>query len=152
MNGRIQLIDAPNHLVLYNQTSTNQFENLKSEPSALSKAFFSEANQQIIQNGIRAGVYNMSKQKYTIATQPAENLKIIMRYIFVEHSTNQPGNVTEQIQDLNNLIFNYAVPKFYAEAKAYLIYMRDINTLVVPLSTPINTTQKDTTLELKNFF
>lgn len=152
MNGRIQLIDAPNHLVLYEQKSCSPYENIGSSPTPLSTAFFSEANQQIVQNGIRAGVYNMSQQKYTISTQPAESLQIMMRYMFAEHSTNQPGNVTEQIQDLNNLIFNYAVPKLYAEAKAYLIYMRDVSTLVVPLSTPISTTQKDTTLELKNFF
>jgi hypothetical protein len=152
MNGRIQLIDAPNHLVLYDQKTTSHFENIRSAPSALSTAFFSDANLQIVQNGIRAGVYNMSRQKYTIAAQPAENLQIIMRYIFLEHSVHQQGNVAEQIGHLNDLIFNYAVPKFYAEAKAYLIYLRDIDTLVVPLSTPISTTQKDTTLELKNFF
>jgi hypothetical protein len=152
MNGRIQLIDAPNHLLLYEQKTTNNFEGIACQSTPLSSAFFSAANQQILQNGIRAGVYNMSNQKYTIATQPAENLKLIMRYIFMENSTTQHGNVTDQISFLNNAVLNYSVPKFYEEAKGYLIYLRDVKTLVVPLATPISTTQKDTTLELKNFF
>jgi hypothetical protein len=152
MNGRIQLIDAPNHLVLYEQKATGNIEGLVCRSSQLSDAFFSEGNQQILQNGIRAGVYNMSKQKYVIAAPPADQLKIMMRYMFMEHSKNQPGNVAEQIRDLNNTILNYAVPKFYQEAKGYLVYLRDSSTLVVPLSSAINTTQKDKTLELKNFF
>jgi hypothetical protein len=44
------------------------------------------------------------------------------------------------------------VPQVYREAKGYLTYLRDISTLAVPLSTPVNTVAYDKTLELKPFF
>ena len=47
----------------------------------MSMAFFSDKNMQIIQNGIRAGVYNQSGGKYDIGPQDCDNLKMIMRAI-----------------------------------------------------------------------
>ena len=48
----------------------------------LSNAFFSGKNIQIIQNGIRAGVYNKSNQQYIVGEQSIDELQIIMRGIF----------------------------------------------------------------------
>lgn len=156
MNGRV-LVQPPNHMALfdrpvqatstYTEAMTGNWTN-----TPLSLAFFSPANQQILQNGIRAGVYNMSACKYVISQQPTNDLKIIMRSIFLQHSLNQPGNVRRQIQKLNQRVLDYLVPQVYREAKGYLTYLRDISTLAVPLATPVNTVAYDKTLELKPFF
>ena len=122
------------------------------DDSPLSRAYFSAENQQILQNGIRAGVYNMSGGRYSIAQQSYEELKIIMRAIFLQETTNTPGNLTSQIQRLNTLVLNYVVPKVFNEAKGYLVYIRDASTLVVPLSAPVSSVSYDKTLELKPFF
>jgi hypothetical protein len=60
--------------------------------------------QQIIQNGIRAGVYKISCNNYVISQQPDTELKIIMRAIFLAHSENKSCGIKEQIKELNQQI------------------------------------------------
>ena len=54
----------------------------------LSDAFFSHENIQILQNGIRAGVYKKSNSQYLISEQDGDELKIVMRSIFLQYSSN----------------------------------------------------------------
>ena len=68
--------------------------------NSLSDAFFSEQNIQIIQNGIRAGVYNRSNSQYVIGPQDCDSLKIVMRSVFLQYSANQPNNISQQIAQL----------------------------------------------------
>lgn len=155
-NGRIDLLHAPNHLALfdkipvatssYNDAMTGNWAN-----TPLSLSFFSVQNQQILQNGIRAGVYHYSKGKYTIAEQSNNDLKMIMRAIFLEHSENRLTHVIEQIHELNQYVLDYCVPRVLGEAQGYLKYLQDASTLAVPLSAPIYSSI-DKTLELKTFF
>jgi hypothetical protein len=154
-NGRVNIITPPNPMVLYDKPRyvSNYADAMNGtwENTLLSRTFFSMENQQIIQNGIREGVYQKSNQSYVIAQQSDTQLKMIMRGIFLEHSTNQPTRIAEQIHDLNTKVLQYCIPKIYSEAKAYLIYLRDASTLAVPMATPIHQSTKQT-LELKPFF
>ena len=68
----------------------------------LSIAFFSYNNMQIIQNGIRAGVYNKSNKQYVIGEQSIDELKIIMHSMFLEYSKNLPDGIPQQINDIRN--------------------------------------------------
>jgi hypothetical protein len=160
-NGRVHILDEGN---------TNQFELYDKIPltdkitsykdalvgnwteSPLSCAFFSAQNIQILQNGIRAKVYNVTEGKHTIPEQNIDTLKIIMRSIFLEHSANLPYAVEKQIEDLNKLVYNYAVPQIVGEIDAYIKYLNDVSYLPVPLAHPKLQNCKDKTLELKNFF
>ena len=118
----------------------------------LSIAFFSYKNMQIIQNGIRAGVYNKSNKQYVIGEQSVDELKIIMRGMFLEYSKNLPDNIPQQINDLNQIVLNYAIKQVYGEADGYMKYKRDASTLAVPLSMPIMASTNDKQLELKKWF
>ena len=156
-NGRIKLLDTPNPMTLYDKirpSTATYHEAMTSNwtDTPLSKLFFSTQNQQLLQNGIRAGVYRASAGKMVIAQQPVEELKMVMRGIFLQYSVNQPGNVTTQIKRLNEIIFAFSIPQIYGEAKGYITYLHDASTLVVPLSNPINSVSYDKTLELKPFF
>jgi hypothetical protein len=156
-NGRINLLDAPNPMILYDRgpvSPSNFCEALEGnlESSMLSKAFFSAQNQQIVQNGIRAGVYKMSGNQYAIAPQPYDQLKIIMRSVYLENARHLPENIAGQIEVLNQLVFKFAVPRLYSEAKGYLQYLKDASTIAIPLSTPVSSVAYDKTLELKPFF
>jgi hypothetical protein len=157
-NGRINLLEAHNPMSLYDRNSSTKPASFHDaltgswEETPLSRAFFSSENQQILQNGIRAGVYKMSGGRYSIAQQSFDEIKIIMRAIYLQNSANMPGNVTGQIAELNNAVLKYTIPLVYNEAKGYLIYLRDASTLVVPLSAPVNSVSYDKTLELKPFF
>jgi hypothetical protein len=117
----------------------------------LSVLFFSTKNIQIIENAIKAGVYQMSNKTHVIDTQNRDQLYVIMRATFLHYSVNQPDEITKQIEVLNSRVISYCVPKIYGEIQGYLQYKKDISTLAVPLANPAYY-HKDTTVELKQFF
>ena len=55
----------------------------------LSTTFFSLENIQIIQNGIRSGVYEMTNKQHIIDEQDYDTIKTIMRSVFMQYSLNQ---------------------------------------------------------------
>ena len=118
----------------------------------LSCTFFSGENIQILQNAIRKGVYVRSNGQYVIGIQNPDELKIIMRSIFLQHSDNLPCDIKYQIINLNKLVTDYAIEQVYKEAITYIKYKYDASTLAVPISTPVNTSPKTNTLELQPFF
>jgi hypothetical protein len=159
-NGRVD-IKTPNTSELFqmydkipaNQCTTfrNATEGLWSENS-LSNAFFSLQNIQIIQNGIRAGVYKRSNGQYLIAPQDCDSLKIIMRSVFLQNAANQPNNISEQVAQLNKMVLDYCIQQVYSEAQGYMKYINDVSTLVVPIAHPVMTDNTDRELVLKPWF
>jgi len=159
-NGRVD-IKSPNTSTLFqmydkipaNQCVTfrNATEGLWTSDS-LSNAFFSEQNIQIIQNGIRAGVYHRSNGQYVIGPQDCDSLKIVMRSVFLQNSANQPNNIPQQIAQLNNIVLEYCIQQVYSEAQGYMKYINDASTLVVPISHPVMANDNDRQLELKPWF
>jgi hypothetical protein len=154
-NGRVDIInktqapDITNLFAMYDKIPANQCATFRDptigqwEDTPLSKAFFSKQNIQIIQNGIRAGVYKKSNQQYVVGLQDCDSLKVIMRSIFLQHSSNQPYNITQQIEQLNNIVLDYCIFHVYSEAQSYIKYLYDVSTLAVPLSAPVMEKQKD---------
>ena len=118
----------------------------------LSNAFFSVKNIQIIQNGIRSGVYNKSNKQYVIGEQNPDELQIIMRSIFLQYSKNLPDNIPQQINDLNKNVFDYAINQVYGEADGYMKYKRDASTMWTPMAMPVLSYSNDKQLELKKWF
>ena len=106
------------------------------ENNTLSNVFFRPNNIQIIQNGIRAGVYNQSNKRFKIGSQDSDVLLIIMRSIYIQHSANQPNNIMQQVEALNKIVLDYAIPQIMGEAKGYIRYKHDVSTLAVPMSRP----------------
>ena len=159
-NGRVD-IKSPNTSTLFqmydkipaNQCVTfrNPTEGLWTSDS-LSNAFFSQQNIQIIQNGIRAGVYKKSNNQYIIGPQDYDSLKIIMRSVFLQHCSNKPDQIIEQIIELNKIILNYSIQQVYSEAQGYIKYISDISTLAVPIAHPIMANNSDRELEMKPWF
>ena len=163
-NGRVDVFgskegpDISNLFAMYDKIPANQcvtFRNATEglwSSTPLSQAFFSEQNIQIIQNGIRAGIYNKSNGQYVIGPQDCDSLKIIMRSVFLQHSANQSHNISTQISDLNKIVLNYCIQQVYSEAQGYLKYMDDVSTLVIPIAHPVMTNNTDRQLELKKWF
>jgi hypothetical protein len=118
----------------------------------LSNLYFSKDNIDIIQNGLRVGVYNMSNTKYIISRQDNDELQTIMRSIFLQHSKNLPNNITNQIDTLNKKVLDYSIKQIYGEAQGYIKYKRDVSTLSEPLSPPIMSRPSDKQLEFKKWF
>jgi hypothetical protein len=121
------------------------------EDSVLSKAYFSKENVQILQNGLRAGVYAMSGNKFVIPPQNVDALKVIMRSYFLQYAEYLP-DVTKEIEKLNRLVLDYAVPSVYGEAVGYAKYAQDQSSLVMPLDMPVHVDRQYKQLELKPWF
>jgi len=159
-NGRVN-IKSPNTSALfkmYDKIPANQcvtFRNATEglwDETPLTHAFFSRENIQIIQNGIRAGVYNISNGQYVIGHQDYDSIKIVMRSVFLQHSANKPSNIPQQIEELNKIVLNYCIQQVYSEAQGYMKYMDDVSTLVVPIAHPVQSSNTDRQLEFKSWF
>ena len=133
-----------NQISSYREAMTGNWDN-----TSLSNAFFSRHNIQALQNGIRNGVYKRSNQQYLIGNQNADELKIIMRSIFLQHTQNLPDNIPSQIDTLNKIVLDYAIHQVYGEAEGYMKYKRDASTLVTPLEPPIMSKGNDKQLLYK---
>jgi hypothetical protein len=122
------------------------------ENTALSNAFFSAQNMQTVQNALRNGVYSMSNGAYLIGPQDCDNLKMIMRSVFLQSAMNLATDIPGQIAALNKIVVDMFVPKLCSEARAYIQYKRDASTMYKPIDHPIYSAENDKTLELKPWF
>tara|TARA_Y100000992_G_scaffold297935_1_gene262290 strand:- start:7403 stop:7900 length:498 start_codon:yes stop_codon:yes gene_type:complete len=160
-NGRVDILqpDPSLQFSLYDKIpcdskSTEYRDALKGnwKESPLSLTFFSAQNIQILQNGIRAGVYNLSKGHFTISPQCTDTLKIIMRSVFLSYSANKPNNISSQVSALNQIVLDYCIPQVYGEAQGYMKYLEDASTLVVPIDRPVQVDVNDKSLSEKFWF
>jgi hypothetical protein len=121
------------------------------EQTPLNQAFFSQENFQIIQNSIRYTVYLKAGQ--VIDPVSTDDLFMVMRAMFLQYSRNLPERIPEQIQELNERVSVWCVPKILAEVSMYKTYINDISHLPVPLTHPANQSMAGTrSLPFKPFF
>lgn len=103
----------------------------------LAKLFFSKKNMQIIQNSIRKQIYDDSEGKYLISEQDASTLSIIMRSIYLQEG-DHGSNVTKEIEKLNYLVLDWAIPKIMSNIKQDIVYLKDVGKVPEPIPTPRN--------------
>ena len=111
-NGRVNILNYNPHdrFQLHDKIPTGQSTSYHDalignwQNNTLSNTFFSAENIRILQNGLKAGVYNESNGRFIIGDQDEDTLKIIMRSIFLQHAANQKNNITGQVQHLNTLV------------------------------------------------
>lgn len=163
-NGRINILDLPDKNTRFQMYEKIAVKNKATEyrdsmagvleDNLLSRVFFSSGNIQILQNGLRAGVYEMSgEKKQIVPPQNIDHLKIIMRSMYLQYAEHREDNsVTKQVEELNKIVLDYVVPVVYNETMGYLKYMEDQSTLVQPLEAPKLVDRDYKTLELKRWF
>lgn len=110
----------------------------------LNQTFFSPANVQIVQNKLRRDVFDRSGGEFLIDNQSAEELLTVMRAMYLQYGKNQPTHIREQIEELNQLVADWCVPKIVAECSMHQTYLHDIQNLPIPLSQPVLLSQKGT--------
>ena len=161
-NGRVDIMTPPSQDVLFqmkeqishNNKSTDYENALKGEieDNILAKVFFSKENIDIIQDGLRAGVYKMSNNKFIIPKQNLNELKVIMRRVYLQHANHNFDKVRSEVEMLNNIILETAVPSVYNNAVSYQKYLLDQSTLIKPLEKPRQVDRDFKQLEVNNFF
>ena len=160
-NGRVNIMQPPDMAIQFKMVEKINTVNAPSdfrgaisgilEDNMLSKVFFSSGNIQILQNGMRAGVYEMSEKKYVIPNQSIDNLKIIMRSIYLQYAEHDLEHVTKEVSRLNKMVLDYCIPSVFNEAVGYERYRQDQSSLVVPLSMPQQSDRDYNQLEIKHF-
>jgi len=114
--------------------------------------FFSQQNIDALQQGIRYSVWKKSCEKHIIGNQSEDELKIIMRSIYLQHSKNLPYNIVEQVKELNTIVLGYCVPRILAELSMYESYLDRVSKLPDPMAYGTNESVKGTkVLETKDF-
>ena len=162
-NGRVNIIENPDPTMVFKMHEKIALKNKSTsygsalagndwEENQLASVFFCAQNIQIIQNGLRAGVYKMSKNKIVIPPQNVDNLKIIMRSTYLQHAEHLPTNITQQVERLNKIVWDYVIPTVYNEAIGYVKYMQDQSSLVMPMELPLHHDREYKQLELKPWF
>ena len=158
LNGRINILgengnqfEFSDKIPLRESTSYNSALRGTWSETPLSILFFSKENIDLLQNSIKRGVYEMSKQQYIIANQDYDELKIIMRSIYFQESRNLPLDITNQIKGLNQKVIEYSVKQIYQAAIGYIKYKRDVSSGPSIPQNPINASNKGKTLELAPF-
>ena len=162
-NGRVNIISQPDPDVVFKMQERIALKNKSTsyvsalsgndwEDNLLSRVFFSGENIQIIQNGLRAGVYELSKHEIVIPPQNIDQMKIIMRSMYFQFAEHHPDNVKGQVERLNKIVLDEIIPKVYGEAIGYLKYMQAQSSLVVPMDRPVHHDRNYKQLELKPWF
>ena len=159
-NGRIDIDGPPPdaRFAMWDKIPVNQITTFRDALTGnwtdndVSNVFFSKDNIQIIQNALRAEVYRLSNGEYTISQQDNDELKIIMRALYLESAVNMPTNIREQVAALNQHVVDHCVPKLINEVRAYLKYKRDASNMYTVMTWPAYDNVKGKTLELKPWF
>ena len=161
-NGRVNIIEPENpdarfqmfeRIAVKNKATEYRDANINDfEDTVLSQVFYSAANIQILQNGLRATVYKKSNNRFVIPPQNIDTLKLIMRSVFLQYAEFQPTHITQQVEKLNQIVWETVVPMVYGECVGYLKYMQDQSSLVVPLEWPQQPDRVYKQLELKPWF
>ena len=108
-NGRVNgLTGAPGYNVYEQKTDLNSFKTeavrgIHTE-SRLSELFFSSKNIKHIQDGIRFSIHKRTKK--VIGNQDEDELKIVMRSIYLQYSQNLSNNVGQQVTTLNKKVID----------------------------------------------
>lgn len=161
-NGRVNIIEPENPNARFQmfekiavKNKTTQYREAligEFEWNLLAQVFFSEKNIQILQNGLRAGVYAKSNEQFVLPPQNIDQLKVIMRDAYMKYADHSPDNITGQVERLNKAVWDYSVPLVYKEAVGYMKYLQDQSSLVVPLLLPQHHDRVYKQLELKPYF
>jgi hypothetical protein len=109
------------------------------EITELSRQFFTRTNINAIQNAIRKTVYERSgSKKYVIEPQDVDEIKIVMKAMYLQYAKNNLHDITGQIDELNKYVIDWCVPRILSEVDQYHYYLKDISHMPVPLTHPTN--------------
>lgn len=122
------------------------------QKTALNDLFFSQINLDALQQGLKNMVAKLSEGKFIIGKQSMVELQIIMRAIYLQEAKHSKTNIVEQVQELNQKVLNFAVPRIMEEIRMYMYYKNDVSRLPTPLDRGAFESSKGTRVnELKQF-
>jgi hypothetical protein len=106
------------------------------EENAVNTLLFSKMNMRALQDGIRYGVYQRTKQ--VIGEQSPNELYIVMRSIMLQYANFQTTSesIVEEIRRLNTKILIYCIENVSSNVLQKVQYLDDIQNLPTPIDRP----------------
>ena len=146
MNGRV-ITDLPNpkEYSIYKEKNINNSKYYRDaltnilEPTTLQCHFFSKLNIDNLQNMIIYNVYHKSNKRHIISKQDDNELKTIMKSIFLQYSKNIDSDYKKQINILNNHVLTYCISNILTNIEMYLSYKKVVNKMPEPIELPKST-------------
>jgi hypothetical protein len=118
----------------------------------LNTVFFSEANKANLQQKIHDAVLQMSQGQHSISPQSEADLLLIMRSYYLQYAQNNPDNVAEELDQLNQRVVAWSSNRIMVEIVAYKRFRKDILDFPEPIARPLDMHIFGTrTGELKSF-
>jgi hypothetical protein len=116
------------------------------ERTPLSDMFFSHENMKHLKVIICRSIYQQSGGKYNPSpeAQSDNELLLVMRSIFLNHSRHLPDRLREQVAELNFLVMNDMVPRAISNAQLQLSYIRDSTQQPLAMDVPRNVSSAGT--------
>lgn len=128
--------NSPQTDTLMNCNTQDQLKGILDE-TLLSNTFFSVGNIKNIQDMIR---YYFHKEKNDIISEQNNNeLLTIMRGIYLKYSNSaavSQSEIISEVRELNNIVVEYSLKQIYINYDNYNRYIKEIQTLPVPLPLP----------------
>tara|TARA_B110000977_G_scaffold192572_1_gene266281 strand:- start:218 stop:769 length:552 start_codon:yes stop_codon:yes gene_type:complete len=106
------------------------------ESTPVQQHFFSAKNISHVQQLLKYNIYVQSGKKHIIGGQDQNNLKIVMKSIYLQYGKNLNTNIQEQVTTLNNYVLDYSVPNILSNIEMHLLYRKQVSNLPVPLEHP----------------
>ena len=97
------------------------------EANDVNTLFFSSDNINLLQHMIQQRVYIDSNKRHQIGRQSDDELLIIMRSMYMEHSRNLPGYVKEQILELNQYVVDECVRIILPKIEQHVSYISTLD-------------------------
>lgn len=108
------------------------------DSTTISQIFYSDKNIETINKQIVLTVFKKTNGKIRIPFQSRDDLKVVMRWVYINYARNLPFKIKEQIITLNNEVVCQTVPNLITAANQYLDYLDDIEKPLEPLPRPVN--------------
>ena len=106
--------------------------------SNISRIFFSSKNINLLHNIIIKEVFRQSNNQFKIGRQSDNELKLVMRSIFLQHSKNVEHNIEQQLKHLNTIVLDYCINNIMSNINMHLTYKESITKMPVPIEHPKN--------------
>lgn len=123
-------------------------DSIKQCDTPLNTLFFSEFNINLLQRWIRQTFKD--KTGIAIDYQNPDDLYGIMRMVFINNSGDHYSKVNEQVRNINARVIDTAISQIQTGVSQYITYVRDIDTISVPLDQPINTSTVGKKIDFNN--
>lgn len=150
LNGRVDIIGKMQKGRLfmppYEETKPLKNESWRDEAigkylsyNTLQSAYFSKENIEVVQKLLKYNVYIQSDKRYIIKEQDYNQLKIVMKSIYLQYSQNMDTDIARQVNILNSYVLDYCVPNILSNIEQYIVYKNDVSRIQIPLDLPICT-------------